>query len=240
MLGIINYATAAYSRYKNPPRVIPASLFTRNENFGLENLPFDLLIDESHELEFDISDHAVENGATISDHIQERLRTVRVTGMFTNHSINGAGAFVTSDGKLNGRKWKESRVNIENAQAISNTALERWEKLLKIARARKKVRIITSLEIYEEMAIESVTADRGPDDGEAIKFKLTLREIRTADFQSENVNGEWDPPQPSTQAKAEEQAMSKLANSGNVSGDATETAEEAMQKMDEGLGRDYR
>ena len=78
MIGILNIAQQAYSRYSHPPRAIPASLFMRNEEFGLAtkdgdgnyiytNIPFDLLIDESHELDFDITDHAVENGSTISD-----------------------------------------------------------------------------------------------------------------------------------------------------------------------------
>ena len=99
MIGILNIAQQAYSRYSHPPRAIPASLFMRNEEFGLAtkdgdgnyiytNIPFDLLIDESHELDFDITDHAVENGSTISDHVQQRLRTVKITGM----SVFNAGA----------------------------------------------------------------------------------------------------------------------------------------------------
>lgn len=240
MIGLVNQVLAAYSRYKNPPRVIPASLFMRNERFGISNIPFDLLVDESHDIEFSITDHAVENGTTISDHIQPELRKVRISGLFTNHSINGAGAFVTEDKELNGRTWKESRVEIEGAEAITNTALERWEALVKCANARQKVRVITALEVYEEMVIETLHADRGPDDGEAIKFDLTLREIRTAEFQSENAGGEWDPPEPSSQGTDAEQAMSKKANAGNVSGDGTETADEAVAKMDESLGRDYK
>ena len=250
MIGFIGQIQAAYSRYSNPPHVIPASLFMRNESFGLAtkdgdesffytNIPFDLLIDESHELKFDITDHAVENGASLADHIQQRLRTVKITGMFTNHPVGGSRAFVNENDELNNRNWRDGRVEIDNAPAITNTALSKWELLTKCAKSRKKLRVITSLEVYEEMYIERLSADRGPDDGESIKFELTLREIRTAKFDSKSVTGEWDAPQPAQQATDEQQAMSKKANAGNVSGDGSETAEEAVRKMDESLGREY-
>lgn len=238
MIGFINTGLAIYSRYKNPPQVIPASLFMRNERFGLENLPFDLLVDESHELEFDITDHAVENGATISDHVQQKLRSVKITGMFTNHTINGEGGFVNEDGTRNNRSWKD-KVEIEEAETVTNTALKRWEQLCSIAKARQKVRIITSLEVYEEMVIETLHAARGAEDGEAVKFEMNLREIRTASFSSENLSGEWNPPEPASQNSAETQAMSRKSNAGNVSGDASESADEAAAKMNESLGRDY-
>ncbi|OWV08681.1 phage baseplate protein [Fibrobacter sp. UWH1] len=238
MIGFVSTALNIYSRYKNPPHVIAASLFTRNENFGLENLPFDLLVDESHELEFDITDHAVENGATISDHVQQKLRSVKVTGMFTNHTINGEGGFVNEDGTRNSRTWKD-KVEIQEAEAVTNTALKRWEQLCAIAKARQKVRIITCLEVYEEMAIQSLHATRGAEDGESVKFELTLREIRTANFSSENLSGEWNPAEPASQNNAKQQAMSKKANAGNVSGDASESADEAVNKMNESIGREY-
>ncbi len=176
MIGILNIAQQAYSRYSHPPRAIPASLFMRNEEFGLAtkdgdgnyiytNIPFDLLIDESHELDFDITDHAVENGSTISDHVQQRLRTVKITGMFTNHPLNASAGFVDDNGELTGKSWRENRVEIDNAPAITNTALSRWEVLTKCAKSRKKVRVITSLEVYEEMVIENLKADRGAEDG---------------------------------------------------------------------------
>ena len=176
MIGILNIAQQAYSRYSHPPRAIPASLFMRNEEFGLAtkdgngnyiytNIPFDLLIDESHELDFDITDHAVENGSTISDHVQQRLRTVKITGMFTNHPLNASAGFVDDKGELTGKSWRENRVEIDNAPAITNTALSRWEVLTKCAKSRKKVRVITSLEVYEEMVIENLKADRGAEDG---------------------------------------------------------------------------
>ena len=34
MIGILNIAQQAYSRYSHPPRAIPASLFMRNEEFN--------------------------------------------------------------------------------------------------------------------------------------------------------------------------------------------------------------
>ena len=140
MIGILNIAQQAYSRYSHPPRAIPASLFMRNEEFGLAtkdgdgnyiytNIPFDLLIDESHELDFDITDHAVENGSTISDHVQQRLRTVKITGMFTNHPLNASAGFVAAAMK----QKAEIEIEREKKRALNDAKNEISEIAMAIA-----------------------------------------------------------------------------------------------------------
>lgn len=198
-----------------PPKVVQSSLFFRDEGFGLEELKFDLLIDESHSLDFDIPEHAVENGSSISDHVCERLRSVQITGLFTNHPIGGKkSGYVNEDGTVN---EEPDEVSVDGAEGRGNIALANFEKLKEIARRRKPVRLVTSLEVYEEMVFESIPYSRGPDDGESIKFTAKLREVRTAKVSTVRRDGVWSPPAPKTQAT---DAGKKMAEN-NKAGKAT-------------------
>lgn len=221
--GIINQAVDSYNREKvYRPRVVQSSLFFRDEAFGLENLPFDLLIDESHELAFDIAEHAVENGSTIRDHIRERLRSVQVTGFFTNHPIGGKeSGYVNGEDKEGNAKvrWATDSVKIDGVEGNGNVALNnKFKRLKEIARERKPVRIVTAIEVYNEMVIESVSVDRGPEDGESIKFRMKLREIRTAEVKTTYREGVKPAPAPKTQETDEGKKMAENEKDGKVTG----------------------
>lgn len=211
-----------------PPKVVQSSLFYRDEGFGLEDLKFDLLIDESHSLDFDIPEHAVENGSSISDHVCERLRSVQITGLFTNHPIGGKkSGYVNEDGTVN---EEPDEVSVDGAEGRGNIALANFEKLKEIARRRKPVRLVTSLEVYEEMVFESIPYSRGPDDGESIKFTAKLREVRTAKVSTVRRDGVWNPPAPKTQAT---DAGKKMAEN-NKAGKAT-AVERSSSKIEESI-----
>ena len=211
-----------------PPKVVQSSLFYRDEGFGLEDLKFDLLIDESHSLDFDIPEHAVEDGSSISDHVQERLRSVQITGLFTNHPIGGKkSGYVNEDGTVN---EEPDEISVDGAEGRGNIALANFEKLKEIARRRKPVRLVTSLEVYEEMVFESIPYSRGPDDGESIKFTAKLREVRTAKVSTVRRDGVWNPPTPKTQAT---DAGKKMAEN-NKAGKAT-AVERNSSKIEESI-----
>lgn len=211
-----------------PPKVVQSSLFYRDEGFGLEDLKFDLLIDESHSLDFDIPEHAVENGSSISDHVCERLRSVQITGLFTNHPIGGKkSGYVNEDGSVND---EADEVSVDGVEGRGNIALANFEKLKEIARRRKPVRLVTSLEVYEEMVFESIPYSRGPEDGESIKFTAKLREVRTAKVSTVRRDGVWNPPAPKTQAT---DAGKKMAEN-NKAGKAT-AVEKATGKIKESI-----
>lgn len=225
MIGWIQQATDFFGG-KPQPSVVQGSLFFQDESFGLSELPFDLLIDESHEIGFDITDHAVENGSAISDNVTERLRTVIVTGLFTNHPVGADKRYYVNDDDT--IKERPDTVNIDGRQAVTNYSKERYEKLKEIVRRRKPVRLSTALEVYEAMVVESVSASRGPEDGESVKFTMKLREVRTAKVQAVTLNAVWNPPAPQVQETEAQQKMAKKESKGKVS--ATEKTSVTLYK----------
>ena len=230
--GLVNQAVDFYNREtKYKPKTAQVSLFFRDEKFGLNDLAFDLLIDESHSIEFDIADHAVENGSSISDHITERLRSVQVTGLFTNHPIgDSSSGYVNGDGSVN---RAVDRVEISGQQAVSNVAREdKLDQLKKLAREKKPVRLVTSLEVYEEMVIESISFDRGPTDGESIKFTAKLREIRTAKVEYKNLKDKvWNPPAPPSQESETGKKLAENEKAGKVTGAEQQASERIFSSV---------
>ncbi len=229
MIGWIEKIASGFGESPSPSPV-PASLFATSESPGFpdERLPFDLMVSESHSAEFELAEHAVEDGTRVADNIVPRLRRVRVTGMFTNHPVGGGSFYVDSDGKRVERD--PDRIKIDGREAVTNTALSRWEALRKLAAERRTVRLVTAMETYGDMAIESVSARRSGNDGESVTFDAVLREVRTASLRGVRIEGVWDPQEPDSMDGPEKKAMSRKRNGGKVSAEEA-SAEETGRRI---------
>jgi len=164
MIGLIQKA------YMEGHRALPltASLFARTD-MGIENFPFDLYIDESHGLDFKISEHPLQDGAVITDHVTQQLRQCKITGMFTNHSVR----------RNRGNTETISIAGYEDAQPLENVARQKYTDLEDLAKRREPVRLVTSLIAYPKMLIKSIKTRRDDKSGESIKFTMTLTEFKT-------------------------------------------------------------
>lgn len=164
MIGLINnFLTEGHKALP-----LTASLFFNTE-IGIDDIRFDLFIDESHGLEFQLSEHPVQDGSVITDHVTQKLRTCTISGMFTNHSA-----------KRRANNTKTISIEgYESAPVLDNVAKNNYLKLEDYAKRRLPVRLVTSLITYPKMMITNVKAKRGPDDGECVKFSMTLKEFKT-------------------------------------------------------------
>lgn len=146
---------------------VTASLFAKTD-MGIEGIEFDLFIDESHGLDFKMSEHPIQDGAVITDHVTQQLRTCKINAMFTNHSVR----------KNTGNRDEIDIEGYEDAKPIENTARTRYTELEELAKRREPVRLVTSLITYPKMIITNIKAGRGESDGESIKFSMTLKEFK--------------------------------------------------------------
>lgn len=200
MIGLIRNAMAE-GKTAQP---VTASLFF-NKDLGIDDIRFDLFIDEQHKLEFQMSEHPVQDGAVITDHVYQKLRTCTVNGMFTNHSAK----------KRSGNVSTISIAGYENADVMQNVAKDNYIKLEEYARRKLPVRLVTSLITYPKMIIKSITTKRGPSDGECVKFTMTLSEFKSVtlfEISSDYVY------KPESMEKAIDQLIASPVNSGLSSG----------------------
>ena len=185
MIGYIEKAVD-YFQDNRPKKAqsVPASLFWREEGLGIHHgdskltyMPFNLFISEKHSLKFRVSEHPLQDGATISDHVHQEMQECTVEGMFTNHPLRKLE-------EVNEVKFKDEYATSDVKPTVSNTALANFEKLKLLAKQRKPVRLVCSLEIYPKMVITGIDYDRDSKSGSSIRFTMTLRELKTVSLKA--------------------------------------------------------
>lgn len=211
MIGAIKQINAYFNPEKpKQAQTVPASLFWREGGFGIfvsaknavtedsvtsmddlaasanglsknrlsayKAMPFDLFISEKNSLKFRVSEHPLQDGSTITDHIHREMREVTVEGLFTNHHMKKNVSHEV--------KFRDQYGTRDEVQTFYNTALAKFNKLKRLANERKTVRLVCALEIYPKMVITGIDYDRDSKSGSAIRFTMTLRELRTASLKA--------------------------------------------------------
>ena len=198
MIGYIEKAVEFFQDARpKKAQSVPASLFWREEGLGLhfeENgnksklkyMPFNIMPSEKHSLKFRVSDHPLQDGATISDHVHQEMQECTIEGMFTNHPMRKLE-------EVNEVKFKDEYATTEVKPTVSNTALANFNKLKLLAKQRKPVRLVCSLEIYPKMVITGIDYDRDSKSGSSIRFTMTLRELKTVTLKATTSTYEFQP-----------------------------------------------
>ena len=124
---------------------------------------FDATMSESHESTTEITDHPVEDGADITDHLKRMPDEFSLTGIVTDdplvveRSTNATAANTGGD---------------PNQRAVSAYVFLRTAK-----DQGRLVRVFTKLRDYRNMAIASLTVDRDKGNSRILEADITLREI---------------------------------------------------------------
>jgi hypothetical protein len=134
-------------------------LFYQNRTYGLLNnetgigiINFDLELTEGHSMTNSVTRYNVEDGADVSDHIQNELEAGTVSGFVSNFSI--------FDGEIFENK----------AQFAYDTLQDLWKK-------KQLVDIYTILRIYEGVAITSININRDASSGESLICNISFQEF---------------------------------------------------------------
>lgn len=197
MIGYVNKAIDYFSDSKpKKAQSVPASLFYREEGMGLfgldksgkvlNHLPFNLFISEDHELNFRVSEHPLQDGSTVTDHVHREPYKVTVEGMFTNHPLKKFE-------ETNEVKFKDEYATSEVKSTLSNTALANFEKVKELAKKREPVRLVCSLEVYPKMIVTSIKSTRDSKSGSSIRFTMTLQEIKTVSLKTVTMSYSFQP-----------------------------------------------
>ena len=159
---------------------IPVSLFVRTDKaYSVGDVMFDMVVSEDHAKTATVSEHPVEEGAPISDHIQVNLRTLTMKVLVSNYSL--------STQKTQGLQTE-----------VINRASRVWSDLTALVEEKKLVEVVTVLEDYRNMAVTSVSAPRKDSTGDALEFDITARQIRKAKLAETVLTGVIKPIDQST------------------------------------------
>lgn len=180
--------------------------------FGNQNQPnvigglsIDATLEEFHERQAEVTDHPVEGGSFIQDHIVNRPKRVRIRGMITDTPLNRmAGTYVA----------------------------DAFETLEGLYEARELITAVTGFTVYDNMAIESISMPRAREG--ALRFSIDLKQVTLTAGQTvpiEPTAGETDAAL-SEDNVADPDTQANGTNAGRQSPTA---ADEAERELGSGL-----
>lgn len=167
---------------------IAANFFRPPDRVTLDIITVDATIQEIHSAEAEITEHPIERGANITDHIRPKLKCYTIEGIITNTPLDENGEI--SDAARNaalalGVALPVVPVN-STLDVIRTGGLSRAKAtfyvLQRLVDAAQTITIHTPLRDYPSMALESVSVIRGIETSRGgIRFQAVCKEIRTVD-----------------------------------------------------------
>lgn len=118
----------------------------------IDTVVADCTISEGHARELDITEHPVEDGANISDHARLKPEVLSLEVIFSNTVIGGPAA--------------------------PGRAEDAWERLRLLQEQAKLITVVTSLRVYENMVLATLSTPRSAKEGNAVRCQATLRNIK--------------------------------------------------------------
>lgn len=139
----------------------------------IDTLFIDCATVEEHTFDSEITKYPVEQGVSVADHVRRLPTRVTIEGIVSDSPI----------GRMVAQRDSESFV-IETADGIEieQRSLKPSEfalaKLLAIHEAGEPVTVGTSLRVFPNMALESLTIPRDAETGFALRFRATFEQVR--------------------------------------------------------------
>jgi hypothetical protein len=142
------------------------SLLFREKEHRLGELLVDAFLSETHHLSAKTSEHPVESGTSIVDHIQLQPLTIEIKGIISNTPMSLIG--------LTAFKSAQNYFNNQSNDLVGAA----FKKLEDIFAQREPITIATSLKDYPNMVLESLMVEREGHTSASLHFSCTAKQIR--------------------------------------------------------------
>ena len=164
-------------------------LFYPKEGYKVGSVELDLILDEEHSKSAQVTENPLQDGRAISDGIFLELQEGSLTGLVTNHSVKLAEERAK---QLELQDSDTLMAEAENYQ-LENRAKQAWIDLKAVMDAKQPVTIVTSLEVYDNVAITNISTERNGDSGDALEIKVSFRQILTVSLMEHEVTAQVQP-----------------------------------------------
>ncbi|MEI6806055.1 MAG: phage baseplate protein [Myxococcaceae bacterium] len=126
----------------------------------------DVAISETHTLQTRATEHPVESGCNMIDHIQILPDSIQLDGIISNTPTAFLGTTFFDSG---------------------NYADEAFRQLEELMKSGQPVQIVTSLKTYRDMALENLTIKRTAANSDALCFSCSAKQIRMVESKIINI-----------------------------------------------------
>ena len=168
---------------------IPAFILTE----AGEPIRFDVVTQETHTLVNDITEHPVELGANVTDHVRSQLDTIALEVFVSNAPIIGQDRFQfgsqvgevrTLDLSAAGTSGiRDPRLGDASASVLQfaddvDWVAETYRALRELKEGADLLTVITPMWDYSSMVIKEIGIPRTAAEGDGAKFTITFKQIR--------------------------------------------------------------
>jgi hypothetical protein len=180
-----------------------AVTITYDKGGETRNLAFDATVSESHTQTAVPTEHAVEKGANIVDHVRPAQPKLSIEAFVTNAPIVTPGSHTRNEtGQVEG-------VPKTNASAFQMSGrIDRvgdlWDEISEMVDTAALVTIQTSLRKYDSMVLTSLTTPRAAATGDAVRFNFEAVKIRLVSSQTVELSAPKLRPKKRGQQSAKE------------------------------------
>ena len=186
-------------------------VFTFKDTGVSDVVTFDATTDIQHTFSAEITEHPVERGSNIADHIRPKNFVLTLNGVITDYPLANTetlstGASVTS-------------YTLVGSRAKAGRSVEAHKLFERLQNEGVLCTVNTELKRYENMALKEYTVPKNANTKGAIKFTLVFQEVRQVDGKEAQVK------------RVSKNSAKKKVDTGNKPADKTPSAAEAKAKV---------
>lgn len=126
----------------------------------INGVQVDVSISEAHEINAEVTDHAVEVGSDISDHKRVLPEVYDLEGYVSDTPSN--------------------LIDFIALQTSGDSAIDRYFDLIDLFQSNQTFEVVTGIRVYESMVFESFRVDRDSSTGSGIRFRARMKQVRFA------------------------------------------------------------
>lgn len=130
----------------------------------IDNYEIDAEISSEHQFDSEVTEHPVEKGGDVTDHVRAKPIVLTIEGVVSDTPIGALAA-------------RRNQFTIVDGEAFALPSDEALARLLQIRDNREPVTVETSLRVYENMALESLSTTRDAATGDCLRFRATFRQL---------------------------------------------------------------
>lgn len=145
------------------------SWYLGGKEYRIGELVLDAVVRETHNFSSEISEHPVENGCVIADHVYNKPISLELDCIITNTPMSWV--VVTALDSL-------KRFSLDQSNNFSELAFRKIEEIFS---KRELITIATSLKDYDNMVLESLSVERGGGNSASLHFTCTAKQIRVVE-----------------------------------------------------------
>lgn len=185
MISVIGAVAQAIAGKFEPK--VPVSLFYRAEGYSVGEISLDLILSEEHSLNAVVTEHPIQNGSSVADHVSILPQSGTFKALVSNYSISTAEADKDED-------WMDTYRRAESRQAsMPNRAQEAWIALKELERRREPITIVTVLEVYDNVILTGIRTTLDEETGDALEIEISYQQVKQVQLRETKVTAQVQP-----------------------------------------------